>query len=336
MSESGEGSELTIWTGATRAAMTGRVLDLLGSAVRPIGVGGPRCAEVDRLAADLDCPCEDDLRKLLIDRPSAMVFVSTAGRISDDDMAVALGQGSTLLLIEPVAADFDQLASRSDLVAQTVSHGRTTLPIVRIPRFTAGIGWRSAADPAEALGRVRSMAMTSVGRADEASLFARLFDAWSTILTRADLPNQIDASLTGPLADVPDDPHAMTGCLTAHGRLADGRGVVVQVSDLAGHTAARLQAVGEHAVLEVTDLGYSLHDLEGALIDKHATDRWEADFTQMVADQWQQAIERPAAAGPDLFSAHAQTLACCLACLLSSRTGEAESPAKLLGLHSAG
>ena len=78
-----------------------------------------------------------------------------------------------------------------------------------------------------------------------------------------------------------------------------------------------------------TDTTYALHRRGGepeASTDPPPPGR----FADLVAYQWRALMERPAAPTPP--GVQAQALACVHAALLSARTGQPESPAKLLQL----
>src|SRR5690606_19633230 len=126
-----------------------------------------------------------------------------------------------VLTLEPIAADLqslDALAARRS--AKPSEPGRppapTTGAIIHAPAFRLSPGFLSAADPYDVLGGRRSIGYESVGQPGTGSLFARLLDAWQTILAFVDLPESIDASLIGPTVDPPDDLRDMVGQLTAH------------------------------------------------------------------------------------------------------------------------
>ena len=143
-----EGMEATIWTDGERTPLIGRVLDRMGSAVRAIGVGGPRSSVVDRFGRDMDCPLLDDLRKMIIDHPAAFVVLASSVDATPDDAALALDQGATIIALEPIAANFDELKAldspgRADRVR--TGTGRSTGCIEPAAAFLRGHGWSRAA-----------------------------------------------------------------------------------------------------------------------------------------------------------------------------------------------
>ncbi len=320
-------AEVTIWTDGPRAAAVGDVIELMGGQVKPIGVGGPRVAEVDELARRCDCRRDDDFRKMLIDRPASYVVLATMDEATCDDLTYAAEQSSTILAIEPPATtgdDLDTLVSAMDAGAQR---------IVPMPAFVATPGWTRAADPRETLGSPRSLVFDTCGRLSETSLFARLLDAWQTLMHFTGMPQSIDAALAGPITDVPRDLRGMTGSITAHARLTDGASAVIRATDRAGVSRRLLHVISDAADLQVRDADYELHDATGTLIDEHRPKLARTGLADLIAAQWQRLIERRGDASTWPHGLDADALACCQACLLSAKTGTPEDPGKLLRMR---
>jgi hypothetical protein len=326
--------EVTVWTDAGSAAMAGRVLDLMGSAVRPIGVGGTRSAEVDALARRLGVPFEDDFRKMIVDRPATFVLLASAAGASVGAVASAVADGSVVLAMEPPGASLEDLiASRSRTAARAdVAPGR----LIHLPAFLRGRGWASAADPIEVIGKARLVSFVSFGLQAEGSLFARLYDAWQSILSLAPLPESIDASLVTPLAKVPTTLHGITGHFAGHARLPDSASAVFEVSDRAGRSLRRLRVIGDNGQVRAGDVEYQLLDGTGKLLDQRspagASDA--PSYADMIVAQWTRLLGRPdLGAGEPRGPEEPQVLACCVASLLSARTRQPESPVKLLEIQ---
>lgn len=333
--------EVTIWTDARTAATAGGVLELMGSAVRPIAVGGPRSAEVGDLARRLGCPAEDDFRKLMVDRPARFVLLTSMDGTAREDLAFAVAQDAVVLALEPVSETLNWLGSGRgrNTGAASPSEGRDLAPsgrhgrVVAAPDFLAAPGWTGAADPLEVMGRPRLLSYMSFGGPGDCSLFARLYDAWRVVLGLVQMPESIDASLVGPLSEVPDDLRGITGHLAAHARLPDNASVVLEVSDRAAPHRRRLRMLGDQGRLLAGDFDYTLWDATGKLVDQK-TNPNGGGYVDLVARQWLRLLDRPDIPPAALPSRdEPPVLACCLASLLSARTAQAESPAKLLALQ---
>jgi hypothetical protein len=321
--------EVTIWTDARHASLAGELMNLMGSALKPIGVGGPPAAEVSRLAKDLDCSTQDDLRKLLVDSPASYLLLTSLEGVTHDDLHAVTDQGTTVLSLEPIASDLQGLSASLNLGAAAVGAGR----IVQAPTFGQSPGFLSTADPFELLGDRRTVRFTSDGRPEHGSLFARLFDAWLTVLSFTMMPETIDASLVGPLSEPPEDLRSLAGSLLAHARVPGVNAALLEVTDTAGQTGRVLRVHGDGASLRITDSAYTLHDPNGGLLDE-ASDPGPAGFVDMLAAQWRRLLDRRVPAGTPVHAQpQADAMACCLACLLSIRTGQPESPGKLLEMN---
>jgi len=326
--------EVTIWTDAARAEVVRQVVDLMGSAVTPIGVGGPRVAEVSAAAGHFEVEQFDDFRQMAVDRPAAYVLVGAWSEVGRDDVRAALAGGSTLLALEPAAATLDafNIIRQSRSAGAAGNGGR----IVPVPAFMESHGWASAADPREALGRAQMITFMSLGAHAGYSLFARLMDAWSAVLHFANLPQTIDASLTGPLTDVPDDLRGLTGHLLAHTRIDSQCSALIQTSDQVGRTVRVLRVIGDEGYTRVDDRGYQLHTREGDLLDENPPLDDEPALADLIVAQWQRLLDRRdllSRLTPGTEQRDGEALACCLACQLSARTGQPESPRTILQMH---
>ncbi len=326
-------SETTIWTDGRSARTVAAVLDALGPAVRPLAVGGPRADAITDLARQLDRPCEDDLRKLLVHYPAAFVLLATAKGVRPEHLHTAVEHGTTVLSLEPVADDLPALAELTEAPSRRRGGvGATYGHVVHAPAFVASPGHLSAAEPHEALGPQRTVLFQSVGRPGEGSLFARLFDAWRTVLTLAPMPLTIDATLVAEEPDVPQSLRRIAGSMTAHARLPGAGAVVLSVADRAGATHRHLHVLGDAAELRVTDTGYTLHQATGQLLDR-GNPYTRLPFAELVAHQWRSVLDRRPAAAADAHPRDADALACCLTCLLSARTAAPEDPRRILELR---
>lgn len=320
--------EATIWTDAARAATAASVLERMSGRVRAIGVGGPRAQAVAELARSLDTTRHDELRQLVVDRPARFLLLCAMEAVDLADLQSALAQGTTVLALEPPAVHLQDLAALRGSAAATTG-GR----VVIAPAFAQSPGYVSAAEPMEAIGERRLVACESVGRPAHGSLVARLFDAWRTLLRFVTTPASVDAALVGGgLADVtPRALRTLTGALTVHARTPDGSAAVIHVADRAGRPRRALHVLGDAGELRVSDGGYSLHQLDGTVLDEDRPGA-EVDHPELVAHQWRRLLDRPAA---DELPGHRDThaLACQIACLLSARTGEPESPLRVLEMN---
>ncbi|MFN3168891.1 MAG: hypothetical protein ACE37H_17720 [Phycisphaeraceae bacterium] len=324
--------ETTVWVDDTRLATVRAVLDLMGGAIRPIAFGSPRSRAASELATEHDAPMYDDLRQMLVEHPSAFVLMGTLDGVGQDDLPMAVAQGSKVLSIEPVGASPAEHAQAYKIVKPADGATRPAGRIVHAPAFDRSAGFLASAAPHEALGEHRAVQMTHAGRKDAGSMFFRLFDAWVGVLDFIDLPERIDAELSSAgSTGVPDDPRQLTGRLTAHARLPGVGSAAVLVSDQAAELTRRLTVIGDQAQLVITAGGYQLTRTTGEVVDHHDSDR-EPNYTEQLAAQWRRLIDQRTPPPEHRAERERHALACCLACLLSARTGTPESPARVLEL----
>jgi hypothetical protein len=328
--------EVTAWVEPARAAQAGRVLTALSRRLHTIAVGGPGAKETDHLAGQLGCPLVDDLRKLLVDHPARYLLIDHRPALAAEDIAAALTAGTTILTTEPLAGDLDELAAIATQLAGRGAAGQVGR-VHLLPLLIQGEGWRRAADPGQHLASLLSLTAVAIGSARERSLFARLMDLWMTALCVAPLPETVTATLAAPaLSQVPDQPRQMTGQLTVHARCADAAhviGLALTAGDRLGCELSHARFVAAEAMFAVDRHGYTLIAKDGQVIDQHEAQDDDASCWQAVADTWTQILDQPAPAGPPWpDNAQREALACCLACLLSARTGQPESPQRLMTL----
>lgn len=351
-----------VWTDGQRAETVQGLIDRLGPAANLIGVGGPRHPAVDELARGLDCPRIDDFRQLLVDLQPGAVLITTLTGVSNADIETACRRGVSLLTTEPIAGPAGSAQEPQAVLVGTKTAGQSDVAqkspptagasdiqdaapgeaahqegrVVWMPGLEWAPGWLGAAEPTEVLGDLAFIDYACYGQQRECSLYARLYDAWRFIIRLAGLADTINASLVGPLPDVPTDPRGLTGTIAAHARLPGNRAAVVTLSDCSGDWNRLAQISGEGGHLRVGDFEYTLYNGQGECLDSLAPPTEMVGYTQLLRDRW-----RLWAGGKDaLVEAEGRPAvderaiqACCLTCLLSARTGVPESPDKMMRLH---
>jgi len=323
--------EVVVWVDPTRLPTARNLLELMGASVRPIAFGSPRSRAAGELA-EPGVPVFDDLRQMLVDVPAAFVLLATPEGVNPDDLPMAVAQGSRVLALEPVAATPAQVTQAYRIVQPADGSTRPPGRIVHAPAFDRSAGFLAAAGPHDALGDKRAVQVTQAGTRDAGSLFFRLFDAWLTTLDFLDLPERIDAQLsTNDNAPVPDDPRQLTGRLTAHARLPGTGSAAILAADQSTELTRQLTVIGDQAQLIATTGGYRLTRSTGEVMDQLTADR-EPTYLEQLAAQWRRLIDQRTPPPEHRAERERHALACCHACLLSARTGEPESPRRVLEL----
>jgi hypothetical protein len=323
-------AEVTVWTTAQRAEVVGRLLDLMGGAVKPIGVGGPSSSPRNQLAQRMHCTPTDDLRQMLLDHPASFVLLASMEQVGPEELKLAAGQQSVILTLEPIAADMDELAV---LRERAPGSGGVLNRVVLLPSFRQCPGWVVSADPRPVLGEPEIIAMDHAGAAAEASVYARLYDAWQVVLHLSDAPLTIDAAIVADDGEPPPSLRGLRRHVTAHARMPGGGVALVVVSAAAAPRARRLHVVGRGGDLLVRDDDYALTDPAGQLIDGHGSGQNTPGYVELMANQWRRLLDRGLRPDDTGAKSAAHAVACCLTCLLSARTGAPEDPAKVLKMH---
>lgn len=322
--------EVTVWADDARLGTVRALLELMGASVRPIAFGSPRSRAASELADQAEVPMFDDLRQMLVERPAAFVLLGTLDGVGPDDLPMAVAHGSKVIAIEPIAASPAEHAQAYKIVNPADGSPRTPGRIVHAPAFDRSAGFLAAAAPHEALGEHRAVQMTHAGSADAGSMFFRLFDAWLSVLDFIELPERIDAELNSAAStSIPEDPRQLTGRLTAHARLPGVGSAAILVSDQAAELTRRLTVVGDQSQLVITAGGYQLTRTNGEQVDQFESDR-EPNYLEQIAAQWRRLIDQRTPPPEHRAERERNALACCLACLLSARTGTPESPTRVL------
>lgn len=335
VSEQAELLEIIAWVDLEQAETIQRLLECMDDTVRVVAVGGPRVAELARLAQRYDCPQLDDPRRLLVEHPTSFWLTSSMKLLALDDLAAALEQGTNVVSLEPfmeALQDPAELGRKQTQIRKqrkqpltTPGHLSILGALIESPGFTGNSGAE------QEMGEDRLLRVQCTGPAAGRSLFARLFDAWRTVLTLLPMPERIDASLAERQAAAPSRPGLLSGKLAAHARVPDGGAVVVTVSDQNVEERMSLDLTGSGGEMHVRPDAYEIYlcesDEREARTDLVATN----SIADLVAWQWRRLIGRADFVPQDPRAPmNEQVLACCHACLLSARTGEPERPEKLL------
>lgn len=357
--------EVLVYADGASAGRVGRVVKGVADRVRVLGVAGQRTGAVGGLGQRLGVSVESDLRKLLIQKPAAYLLLGTMAGIGLEDLQPAAAGGTVVLSLDPVATDL----GRADAVVRAVrgSHGLGHgLRLDHLPPFMRSPAPLACPDPMPRLGTRRVASFFTGGPREDATLFARLFDAWVTLLRFCDLPESISGSVTpdptatgmpNPTGEPPENLRDLTGSVLCHARLPDGGAITLHAADRHAAHTRRLHVIGDAGELCLTDTAWRLQasarddrgddtddappDGHSRLIDQghapgfdpHADDPATLTWPDLAAWQWRRMLDRsptaPAPAEPPLASL-AEPLACCEASLLSARTRQPESPWKML------
>ncbi|MBI1367952.1 MAG: hypothetical protein GC162_04785 [Planctomycetes bacterium] len=321
MPTTGTSHEIVVWMDAARAPLVEAVLGRLAD-LRVLAIGGPRRSGIAPLAESLGVRADDDLRKMLIDQPAGYMLLAVAGGISRAELAQARSAGTMILALEPIASAIDALPHDESQAGHVVS----------LPWFRAAAAWQHAADPQQVLGAIRSVRISALASAHAGSLYARLYDAMEMLMSLLPAPDTVDAALTGPLKQIPEDPRNLTGHLTAHLRIGAAASAIIHASDNAAVWRRNMVVLGDEGQLVIDDEGYRLYSAAGELLDEHPAPAAAPDPAELIVRQFRRMLDGAPLPRP---VEPRQVIAACQAALLSCRTGQMESVSTLLRISGA-
>ncbi len=221
----------------------------------------------------------------------------------------------------------DSLAS-----ASAVSDEGNTVQLAPLMRRTPG--YRSAAEVISTFGEPRCVNVFFRCGKGQGSMFARLYDAMDIIRSLCGEPEQIDAALAGPVPGLPGVPESLRGLhgsITVNMRFSQNRCACIAVSDQAGAWFRGVTVLGERGCLRIHDDGFEWIDEDGARVDSSLASQ-PLTYADLVADQLVRLLQRRDPG--ELPLEHGRLLALCETARLSCRTGQSETPRKMLELLS--
>ncbi|MAX25951.1 MAG: hypothetical protein CMJ19_15750 [Phycisphaeraceae bacterium] len=314
--------ELIIWTDANRVPLAKAIIDQLADRATFLAVGGERQSAVTDLARDLELPFDDDLRKLIIDHPPAGLLLLSNEEVSIKELTASAEDQMMVHAIEPVTSTIPQV-------------NPTTIQCGLLPRFEQCSGWAQAADPLSSLGQLDQIHYNNLSPQTDASLFAKLVDSWEHILSMVEMPTDVDAVLTSNVA-IPESLEKITGHLSIQARLASGGCIQMVLSDQAAMSRRQMMLLGNDGQIIVTDTQYQLYQPDGTLIDQWESQDAPPSYAQLIAENWFEVLNKPYAQVADeevRLKRRKAALGCAHACLISARTGESETPGRVLELQ---
>lgn len=321
-----------VWSSAGRASLAGEITRIAGLDV--IAAGGPGTAGAE-VASRLGVEHCQDLRGALGASSGTVVLILSPGDFGalqdrDDAQHVleAHKRGVRVLTLEPIPASAQEMTD-----ARWDTTPLAAADVVRfVPTARATKSFAMALDALEHFGAVRAMSVESVCRDVQGSLGARLLGAVDLVQTLMGTPETVSASAVSPAqprgfaAQDRDTLRGMTGDLGAKLGFADGRVATLFCSDQAGAWTRRVTVLGEGGRIEASDGNCRWVRPDGTVEEDQ-----RADERPTAADVIGESITRVLTPNVSLPPTDpAATLAIAQAALLSTRTGQPESPESTL------
>ncbi len=319
------------WISPAQAGLVKEIAQHAGLRIETVGCSGSEKSGVaSQIAQDLDASPTDDLRSALASSTIEAVLI---GSISPDESEHTLLAPEALKALSQRRVRIFSLAPPPGRIGDPGQiPGSGPDPFEMIPMLRLSPGFTAAMTALETFGAIRTIAISARCGSDRGTLGARLVDAMDAALAMLGEPDSIDAAISAP-ADTPLQPQTLLelrGDCSALLRYADGRSASVSLTDQAGQWFRGVTILGERGCMRVEDDAFEWIDPQGDLIDQSERTSTLSDPAKVIG----QAIVRrlSGVAEPEDPKSRVRAISMAEAAALSARTGQPESPAKLLRL----
>lgn len=324
---------LIAWLREDQAAFVRAAADLAGLGIA--GAGTPGEGRSSGAASALGVEPRDDLRSDLHEGDCDVILLGDPGAFGTGDRADASAivaaheRGVRVATLEPVpAGPLDLRAGRWG----EVHGGRPVHELVTlVPLLRRSPVLREGEDAIEQFGHARTLLVDAFAAPGTVPLGALVFNALELIGTLFGEPDSIDAAYASPAqgtgvhALAGESLRGLSGDLTAVLRFADGRTACVRASDRTGMWARSATLIGAGGSLTITDDSLVWVGMDGGEVDESR--REHADAPAVLADALRRLVDP--SLPPEPVRDPELVLAMSQVALLSSRTGQAESPATI-------
>jgi predicted dehydrogenase len=319
------------WLSPAQAGLAGEIAEQAGLRLDLVGCSGAdRPGGATELARTLDATPTDDLRSALA---SSSIEIVLIGSITPDECEHTLLAPDALRGLEQRGVRVFSMAPPPGRIGDPgQGFGSGPGPIEMVPMLRHSPGFQAALTALEAFGSIRTVAISARCGLTSGTLGARLVDAMDAALALLGEPDTIDAAIGAPAgaAHQPETLLELRGDCSALLRGSDGRSASVSLTDQAGPWFRGVTILGERGCLRVEDDAFEWIDPDGTLIERSERTGAGVDPAMVIG----QAIVRRLSGviGPEDPRARLRAISMAEAAALSARTGQAESPAKLLHL----
>jgi len=301
-----------------------------------VGAGSADPAKAGQVASDLGCEPVDDLRRALTSIEADLLVLANPGSFGEqaqdadlDALKAAHARNLCVATLEPIPAAAHEIAGTS---FAEVLHTGTLNELVRqmpLTRHTPMID--ELYTVLETFAPIRSCNFTIGAPSTLGSLGARLFDAMDLIRSLVGVPTMIDAAYSSPasgrgLHPLPGQTlRNLHGEFTINLRFSDGRCASMLISDQLTHSITSMTLVSNEGVIIADNDGFEWINTSGERIDSYTAPKTDFDSTENALGD--QLVELCSGVGPRRAPIdYSGVLAMTHATLLSTRTGQGESP----------
>ncbi len=315
--------------------MLGRVVARAGLML--VGAGCPDPARTGQVATGLGCDPADDLRNALAVAEADLLILGDPGTFGEhardadlESLRAAQARHLCVATLEPIPGAAGEISGTA--FAEALHQGvlGDLASFAPLTRHTPMIG--ELYTVLETFAPIRSCSITLGAPGVLGSLGARLFDAMDLVRSLVGVPNIVEAAYISPHAGRGMHPlpgqslRDLHGEITMNLRFSDGRCAGVLISDQLATTRASMTLIGREGHIILGREGFRWFDREGKVIDAHeCPDPGGIDPTELALGD--QLIDLCSGTGPKRSPIdYASVLSMTHSALLSTRTGQGESP----------
>ncbi len=323
-----------LWSNPDQAPALGEILRDAG--IELIGAGSPDPARTGQVASALSCDPIDDLRHALTSLDTDMLLLSDAGAFGEepndadlDSLRAAHARNVCVATLDPIPATASGIAGTNfaDALHQGVLGSFASfVPLIRYRPIVTEL-----ASVLETYAPVRSAMLRFTGPSDLGSLGARLFNVLDLTRWLIGVPSMIDAAYVSPRAGRGMHPlpgqtlRNLHGEITMNLRFSDGRCAALYISDQAPTSELAMTLASAEGQITLDASGFRWLNTSSEQVDSH-----EVPDTSLNTDAGALRAglaELCAGVSPSRPPIdYSSVLSMTHAALLSTRTGQGESP----------
>ena len=323
-----------VWTTPEQAPLLGAIVRDAG--IEIVAAGCPDPARTGQTASSIGSEPADDLRQAMTAMDTDMVLLGSAGSFGEqandadlESLRAAHARDVCVLTLDPIPATASGIIGTSfaDALHQGVLGSFASfVPLLRYRPIIAELS-----SVMETFAPIRSAALTIAGPAWLGSLGARLFNTLDLTRWLIGVPSMIEAAYVSPRAGRGMHPlpgqtlRNLNGEISMNLRFSDGRCAAIYLSDQFSASVVSMTLASAEGQIQLDTGGFVWTGNEGEEIDSHT-----ASGPQLNADdgslrtQLKELCSGVSPTRPPID--YTSVLSMTHAALLSTRTGQGESP----------
>lgn len=326
-----------LWLNPEQVPTISRVLSVAD--IEVVGAGCADPSQTGMVASELGCEQIDDLRVALCNAKTDMILLADPGSFADhaidadlDALKAAHARNVAVATLEPIPATSTGIGGTSFADALSTGALNELVGMVPMTRHTPMID--ELLTVLDTFAPMRSCSLTMGMPETMGTLGARLFDAMDLIRSLVGVPGVIEAGYISPRAGRGMHPLPGQSLRHLHGefslnlRFSDGRCAAMLLSDQVGASTINMTMLSTEGHIVADMSGFKWMNPSGKIIDSHSIEPAKNDSgdcsEKLLASQL---VELCSGVHPQRSPIdYPSVLSMTHAALLSSRTGQGESP----------